>query len=297
VNPAQLPRQDRIQFTLPDEAGGHPGPHGPADRLPDVAHRPAGQTEPVDLDDHLVADLDRVHPPGQPQQPCLRAGRQHRRAPALPPGLAEEGRDRVRPAPPLADRVAGGHRDPGEHPVGDRGAPVRAEGVALVEPQRERRQRVRIRVGDQAADLFPVPLAAGRRRRGAGDERPDRQDEQQSQQGFEAAERGQRRRRAQRLGQHDPDHHARPEPPSGLAAAAEPAGGEREQQPGQGQPDPQVVAAAQFQRPVQRPVRRGHRGVHCHRHAERAEQEQIRPALRQPRCHTAGWVSLRVQLP
>lgn len=128
--------------------------------LPGDPHRPTLQGEGRQVQDGLVAQ---VH--GQKPRLLVHAGRglaaaHHRRDPALPGGLGQEGGGHRWPLLGRADGVTGGQRDRAHRAVGD--DRVAGAHAAAVVPQREVGQRV-VRAGQQRGQPG-VGAAAGQRR-------------------------------------------------------------------------------------------------------------------------------------
>ncbi len=127
---------------MPPDAHRVAGPLDPVVRLADHPHRPAVQRELVQLDDRLVAQLQRVQAVPGVDHPGLLGGAHHSRRPGVLARLGQPGVDRPRPRLRVADRVARGQRDPADHPVGDRRLATGGEDHRLVAAQCEVAQRI-----------------------------------------------------------------------------------------------------------------------------------------------------------
>src|SRR6266704_1142672 len=129
--------------THPADLGDVAGPADPGHHLPDIAHRPTLQREAGDLDHRLVAEFQR----GQlavaaPDLGAMLAAAHDGGNPGVPGRHVEERLDRARPRLLVADRIAAGQHDTGNHPVPDAGLPRRRPDHALVVAQREVAERV-----------------------------------------------------------------------------------------------------------------------------------------------------------
>ena len=144
----------------------------PVDHLPDVAHLTAGEAELRDVDDRLVAELQR----GQVAYPAPHLGAEFTAphdggAPRVPCRLCHELGDGARPCFRVAERVASCEHHAGHYAVADARLAGRRPDHALVVAQGEVAEGVPVAVlVEQSADLGGV----GRREVGAGPRRAEK---------------------------------------------------------------------------------------------------------------------------
>ena len=99
---------------------GVAGSLDPVDHLPHVAHRAALEAEVGDVDDCLVAELERGHFCfARPDVAAEFAAGQHCRYPCMSFGFDHELFDRAGPRFGIAKRITSREHHTGQHPVGD----------------------------------------------------------------------------------------------------------------------------------------------------------------------------------
>jgi hypothetical protein len=116
-----LPHLLLAQGGVAADAAGGAGAADPVDGLAGDAHVAAVEVEVEDVQDRLVAELERAEPGAHEGPRALFGGAHHGRYPGVPAGHVLPDGDRVRPGLPVAHRVAAGQAHPGLDAVGDGG--------------------------------------------------------------------------------------------------------------------------------------------------------------------------------
>ena len=125
------------QVAMATDGQGVTGPLDTLDRSSYRRHRRTGESERLDLDDRLVADLHCLQSGRDIRGSTGLARRQGGREPAEPAGLGNPSLDRTRPRTHVADRIGTGQAHLSHDAIGDCGSVVGGEDDRLVAAGRE----------------------------------------------------------------------------------------------------------------------------------------------------------------
>jgi hypothetical protein len=164
----QLGPQLPVEVALPHDSCRDTGGMRSRHRLPDVTHRAPRQREPLDVEQYLVTDADRLQPMPPPQRGNVLPHGKHSDPPPGPVTHLDELVDDIGERRRFPHRIPADDRDAQQHAIPERRTAVLAQYVRLVMPQHERRERVGRRMPHQLTHLPPGdPVGRRRRRRGS----------------------------------------------------------------------------------------------------------------------------------